>query len=218
MPRSAPRVRARLAPSSSPSGGTETVRPSMSSTRCSSAFAGRPNSAISLRRCSLRKRTATTRNGAANSTPGRCASVSRMSSPRGSANARRTSSRRAARNCTRTVSSIESSPNWPTTISAQASAIARIEAAARSGRRSRLRRIIRGVGPIQCAMPRRSKSSRPKRGGAGGRIASAGGRERARRTAGSVPNSEVARAVTIEPRIVAGVSANSRTGKWKCRW
>ena len=97
---------------------------------------------------------------------------------------------------------------------ATAAATPAIESPVRSGRRSIVRTIMRRAGGMAW-MPRRSSRVGPKRPGAGGRMASAGGRRTVATMAFSVPTIAVAR---LMPPLVTsnqGAMRWSKAGKRK---
>ena len=101
---------------------------------------------------------------------------------------------------------------------AVASASAALVRNACTGLRSRLRNAMRMDALNQCPNPARSTSEALKRAGGSGRIASAGARRMARRTAPQTPTI-AARALAITATISAPeASWKCRSGNRKNRW
>ena len=90
--------------------------------------------------------------------------------------------------------SIASSKKAPVTRMAVAEAMPSVPSSARTGRRPRLRSAIRADGEREAPRPARSSRVRRKWPGAGGRMASAGGRRTAWPMAPAAPTSAAARA------------------------
>ena len=207
-PVSTPRALPRVVESTRPEVGSSITPAVWPTTRLSRGLAGRPRMAVWREREPLRRRAGTVRKGSDSRTPGRRSSSWRAAADVGSTKVVVTSCSITSSNCTFMMSLMASTKKKPKTRRAMAKAIPVAERRVRTGRRPRLRRIIRAgseSSPARPALPshRPASGAERKLAGGSGRIASAGGSRTARRTAPKAP-------IVAAPRLTASAATTIR--------